>query len=342
MEALLAPPPITSQSSTVVYLHGDHLGSISAVTSSTGGVISSQSYDTWGKVLSGGNVTQTKLNYTGQRLDDTGLLYYHARYYDPVLGRFVSPDSIVPSTGVALQNDFNEKGVTVEQNVTNRKNSRPEQGPTNPQNLNRYSYVTDNPLLHVDPTGHCLEQDDCTGEGRSPGSPPSNATPPPSPAPVPATPARPVSSVTAAAPTPTQQTVEVPYVAVVPLFLEALAEGLWTNLTATGSRASIVSNMSNNDIQGYAKDVLGDTNNVKTLRSMLNNITEGDSLGNNVTDLGNGLKEIGSGSRADVRVIVRRISNIDGKPAYEVISIFKKNAQAKVFTLLQNIGIKPR
>ena len=28
------------------------------------------------------------LNYTGQRLDGTGLLYYHARYYDPVLGRF--------------------------------------------------------------------------------------------------------------------------------------------------------------------------------------------------------------------------------------------------------------
>ena len=49
-------------------------------------------------------VTQTQLNYTGQRKDDTRLLYYHARYYDPGIARFVSPDSIVPeapSTTVA-------------------------------------------------------------------------------------------------------------------------------------------------------------------------------------------------------------------------------------------------
>src|SRR4051794_34789574 len=44
----------------------------------------------------GGSITQTTLNYTGQRLDGTGLLYYHARYYDPVLARFVSADSVVP------------------------------------------------------------------------------------------------------------------------------------------------------------------------------------------------------------------------------------------------------
>jgi RHS repeat-associated protein len=44
-------------------------------------------------------VPQTKVNYTGQKLDGTGLLYYHARYYDPTLARFVSPDSIVPDEG---------------------------------------------------------------------------------------------------------------------------------------------------------------------------------------------------------------------------------------------------
>jgi RHS repeat-associated protein len=43
-----------------------------------------------------GNISQTGLNYTGQRLDGTGLLYYRARYYDPKLARFVSTDSIVP------------------------------------------------------------------------------------------------------------------------------------------------------------------------------------------------------------------------------------------------------
>src|SRR5207244_1327647 len=69
--------------------------SISVATDSAHAVMSEQEYDPWGQVRSGG-VGQTNLNYTGQRLDDSGLLYYHARYYDPLLGRFVSADSIIP------------------------------------------------------------------------------------------------------------------------------------------------------------------------------------------------------------------------------------------------------
>jgi RHS repeat-associated protein len=33
--------------------------------------------------------------FTGQRLDDTGLYYYGARYYDAGIGRFISADTIV-------------------------------------------------------------------------------------------------------------------------------------------------------------------------------------------------------------------------------------------------------
>jgi RHS repeat-associated protein len=33
--------------------------------------------------------------FTGQRLDDTGLYFYNARYYDAAIGRFISPDTIV-------------------------------------------------------------------------------------------------------------------------------------------------------------------------------------------------------------------------------------------------------
>jgi hypothetical protein len=51
------------------------------------------------------------------------LYYYNARYYDPKLARFISPDTIVPD-------------------------------PRNPQALNRYSYVLNNPLKYTDPTGH--------------------------------------------------------------------------------------------------------------------------------------------------------------------------------------------
>jgi hypothetical protein len=55
-------------------------------------------------------------------------MYYRARYYHPALGRFVSADTVVPEAG-------------------------------NPQALNRYGYVFNNPLRYVDPTGHFTEEE---------------------------------------------------------------------------------------------------------------------------------------------------------------------------------------
>jgi RHS repeat-associated protein len=117
-----------STSNTVTYLHGDHLGSVSAATNSTGTAASTQEFDPWGKVRSGG-IGATSLNYTGQRLDATGLLYYHARYYNPVLSRFVSADTIIPGQSHRA-------------------------GAANPQELNRFSYVNNNPIRYTDPSGH--------------------------------------------------------------------------------------------------------------------------------------------------------------------------------------------
>ena len=62
-----------------------------------GSKLSVQDFTPWGSVRTGGvPASTTTLNYTGQQLDGTGLLYYNARYYDPALGRFISADSIVP------------------------------------------------------------------------------------------------------------------------------------------------------------------------------------------------------------------------------------------------------
>ena len=122
-----------------------------------------------------GAVGTTSLNYTGQRLDGTGLLYYHARYYDPNLARFVSADSVVPGNasggmdGVALKGltvDFHEPGfvgqIAGENNLPfwfqlsddDRGKVGSPWGPSNPQALNRYAYVQNNPLGATDPSGH--------------------------------------------------------------------------------------------------------------------------------------------------------------------------------------------
>ena len=76
------------------------------------------------------------LNYTGQRLDGTGLLFYNARYYDPAIGRFLSADTVAP----------------------HRENS---------QSRNRYSYVLNNPLKYTDPTGHCGQSTDTADETKA-------------------------------------------------------------------------------------------------------------------------------------------------------------------------------
>jgi len=110
--------------STLTYLHSDHLGSASLATNSTGGVVNTMRYTAYGLARSGTMVTDRR--FTGQRYEaGLGLYDYNARFYDPLLGRFISADTIVPSPG-------------------------------NPQSLNRYSYVNNNPLRYIDPDGHIL------------------------------------------------------------------------------------------------------------------------------------------------------------------------------------------
>ena len=94
------------------------------MTDAEGGLISAISYLPFGSTRSGD--VQTDRKFTGQRLDQTGLYFYNARYYDAVIGRFVSPDSIIST-------------------------------PWNPQSFNRYTYVLNNPLKYIDPTGRIVD-----------------------------------------------------------------------------------------------------------------------------------------------------------------------------------------
>ncbi len=107
----------------LTYLHSDHLGS-TVLTTQGNTSTASQGYYAYGQVRDHSGEILTDHTFTGQKSDSaTGLQYYNARYYDPNLGIFISPDTIVPDPG-------------------------------NVMDWNRYMYVRGNPMSYVDPTGH--------------------------------------------------------------------------------------------------------------------------------------------------------------------------------------------
>ncbi|MCW7498431.1 hypothetical protein ND860_17980 [Leptospira levettii] len=92
--------------SGMYFFHPDHLGSISMITDGNGNVLvggerggkSHITYKPYGEILRTDSYGPdiAKFKYTGQEEDqESGLLYYNARYYDPGLGRFISNDGMV-------------------------------------------------------------------------------------------------------------------------------------------------------------------------------------------------------------------------------------------------------
>ena len=121
---------------SMTYLHANHLGAIEAATNTAGEVVWQASYAPFGAVkiktkLGEHRQTALKLNLRlpGQYEDDeTGLFYNDHRYYDPTLGRYLTPDPLGMPDGV-----------------------------------NRYAFVRNNPLKYVDPRGLFLFAFDGTG-----------------------------------------------------------------------------------------------------------------------------------------------------------------------------------
>ncbi|MCB8922752.1 MAG: hypothetical protein H6662_14285 [Ardenticatenaceae bacterium] len=112
------------------YLYSDHLGSASAIQRD-GGVSAPivTRYLPFGGYRTGSGPNEvTDRGFTRQRenMADLGLYYYNARWYSPLVGRFLSADTLVPD-------------------------------PQNPQQYNRYTYSLNNPLKYIDPSGHCVE-----------------------------------------------------------------------------------------------------------------------------------------------------------------------------------------
>ncbi len=122
----LEPMPPSGRTPSPSYFHPDHLGSTSVLTNAQGVAEEHNSYRPYGQLHTHTGTADVAYKYTGQERDpSTGLYFYNARYYDPALGRFISPDTLVES-------------------------------PLHPQTLNRYAYAGNNPVLYNDPTGHCF------------------------------------------------------------------------------------------------------------------------------------------------------------------------------------------
>ena len=124
---------------TTVYLLEDHLGGVDGFTSASGALLSRASNQPFGARRSGNWVdtsptsaewkqvqSTTPRGFTDQEhVDNLGVIHMNGRVYDPVLGRFLSPDPLV-------------------------------QAPYDSQTWNRYSYARNNPLRYTDPSGFCF------------------------------------------------------------------------------------------------------------------------------------------------------------------------------------------
>jgi RHS repeat-associated protein len=111
----------------ISYLATDLLGSSAVALAASGTTTAAQLYAPYGGVRYSSGTLPTDYGFTGQRSDaaSTGLDYYVSRYYDPVVGQFISPDSTLSQNGYT------------------------------PWGLSRYAYVQGNPETLADPDGHC-------------------------------------------------------------------------------------------------------------------------------------------------------------------------------------------
>jgi RHS repeat-associated protein len=135
------------------FLTKDHLGSTRLVTDAAGGAKSCVDYLPFGEELGSWNGRTAacyagnagRVKFTGKERDgETGLDYFGARYLSAAQGRFTSPDEfpggiVDPFTGQQV----------------GQAGPLPYADIGDPQTLNKYGYVRNNPLRFTDPDGHC-------------------------------------------------------------------------------------------------------------------------------------------------------------------------------------------
>lgn len=106
------------------YYHADGLGSVKALSNSTGSLTDTYEYEAFGQVLGHTGANTQAYRFAGEYFDpEVGMQYHRARWYDPGTGRFTALDQYVGNL--------------------NR-----------PSTLHKYSYVGSNPVNDIDPSGY--------------------------------------------------------------------------------------------------------------------------------------------------------------------------------------------
>src|SRR5262249_48335953 len=80
----------------------DALGSTIALVDSTGNIQTTYAYDPFGNTTVAGTANGNPSQYTGRENEGSGLYFYRARYYSPLLGRFINEDPIGFAGGLNL------------------------------------------------------------------------------------------------------------------------------------------------------------------------------------------------------------------------------------------------
>jgi RHS repeat-associated protein len=120
----------------VHYYFSDHLGSASVITDSNGNIQQQTDYYPYGGIAYSSGNDPNRYKFTGKERDsESGLDYFGARHYASTVGRFMTPD-------------WNEDPDPV-----------PYADLRDPQSLNLYSYVRNNPMNSTDDDGHECTQD---------------------------------------------------------------------------------------------------------------------------------------------------------------------------------------
>ncbi len=117
----------TDNNNVTTYLLQDGLGSTTGLTNSSGSVTDTYTYDAFGATKTHTGTSPNVWKFTGEQNDVTvnqSPYYLRARYYDPVIGRFLTRDPW-PANSV------------------------------NVQSLDRYPYVYNDPAALIDPYGLC-------------------------------------------------------------------------------------------------------------------------------------------------------------------------------------------